>query len=172
MSGTINVGIPIHFHLSDDLNGHSGHYGQVRSGAQWADCWRLHLHLNCCVAAAAAGRKRGYVKSDPPLLSLPLCLLPESVLETRVALVVPKLVLVAGVTQDRTHLTSTRASTGHAAGTIPTLLTIALLVFGWTLHMRWSLGPVHNRQCNVWHTPSRECDVKQCYNDNPASNAP
>ena len=125
------------------------------------------LRGRCC-----CGEIKKLCEIRPPLLSLPLCLLPESVLETRVALVVPKLVLVAGVTQDRTHLTSTRASTGHAAGTIPTLLTIALLVFGWTLHMRWSLGPVHNRQCNVWHTPSRECDGKQCYNDNPASNAP
>ena len=64
------------------------------------------------------------------------------------------------------------SSSGLAAGTITTILTIALLVFGWRLHMRWSLGPVHTRQCNVWHTPSRECDVQQCYNDIPPSNAP
>ena len=80
MSGTRNVGIPIHFHLSDDLNGHSGHYGQVRSGAQWAQDTLL-------------------------------------------------------------------------AGTIPTLLTIALLVFGWTLHMRWSLGPVQTMQCLAYPEP-------------------
>ena len=80
VSGTINVGIPIHFHLSDDLNGHSGHCGQVRSGGQWADCWRL-LHSTPPPPQLLRWDKEVMWNLTPTTPSLSLCLLPESVLK-------------------------------------------------------------------------------------------